>query len=98
MDSEELLSLDGGPDAFFPVSIAGVLVCVDLDATFAGQPNQIGIGVADLERTTAALRERGLAFSEGRSAKEAWVAVKDPDGHEVIFIAEAHAQREKRLV
>jgi catechol 2,3-dioxygenase-like lactoylglutathione lyase family enzyme len=71
---------------FFQVSIAGVPVCVDLDTSFTGQPNQIGITVGDLESTMAALRKLGLAIAEGRSTKETWAAVKDPDGHEVIFI------------
>ncbi len=78
--------LDERNGEFFQVSIAGVPVCVDLDADFAGQASQIGIAVADLDGTRGALRERGLAISEGRSAKETWVAVKDPDGHEVVFI------------
>jgi hypothetical protein len=77
---------------FFQVSIAGVPVCVDLDTSFTGQPNQIGITVSDLEGTIAALRERGLVISEGRSTEQAWAAVKDPDGHELIFVAAAQEQ------
>jgi catechol 2,3-dioxygenase-like lactoylglutathione lyase family enzyme len=77
---------------FFQVSIAGVPVCVDLDTSFTGAPNQIGITVSNLESTIAALRERRLVISEGRSTKAGWAAVKDPDGHELIFIAGAQEQ------
>jgi catechol 2,3-dioxygenase-like lactoylglutathione lyase family enzyme len=75
---------------FFQVEIAGVPICVDLHPEGGpAQPNQIGIEVSSLEATIGTLREKGLEVHQGiRPGSEgAWAAVKDPDGHELIFIA-----------
>lgn len=81
--------LDEHKGEYFRIALAGVPVCVDFDAGFtAQQPNQIGVVVSDLGFTREALRGRGLKFTEGRRANETWVAIKDPDGHEIIFIQE----------
>ena len=74
---------------YFRMEIAGVLVCVDYDAGFAGQQaNQIGVTVSHLGVTREGLRTRGIKFTEGQRTDETWVAIKDPDGHEIIFIQE----------
>ena len=70
--------------------VAGVPVCVDLSKNNEpAQPNQIGIEVTDVDTITATLRNQGLVVSEGSRAAstERWVAIHDPDGHELIFIA-----------
>ena len=64
-------------------------VCVDYDASLAGQQaNQIGVTVSHLDVTRQGLRARGIKFTEGQREEETWVAIKDPDGHEIIFIQE----------
>jgi PhnB protein len=74
---------------YFRMEIAGVPVCVDYDAGFAGQQaNQIGVVVSHLGVTREGLRTRGIKFTEGQRADETWVAIKDPDGHEIIFLQE----------
>jgi uncharacterized glyoxalase superfamily protein PhnB len=74
---------------YFRMEIAGVPVCVDYDAGFAGQPgNQIGVTVSHLGITREGLRNREIKFTEGQRGEETWVAIKDPDGHEIIFIQE----------
>jgi PhnB protein len=74
---------------YFRMEIAGVPVCVDFDAGFAGhQANQIGVSVSHLGLTREALRSRGIKFTEGQRANETWVSIKDPDGHEIIFLQE----------
>lgn len=81
--------LDEKKGKYLRIAIAGVPVCVDFDAGFAGQqPNQIGIAVSHLGITREALRGRGLKFTEGRRENETWLAIKDPDGHEIILIEE----------
>jgi PhnB protein len=81
--------LDEKKGEYFRIAIAGVPVCVDSDAAFAGQQgNQIGITVTHLEVTREGLRARGIKFTEGQREDETWVAIKDPDGHEIIFIEE----------
>ena len=74
---------------YFRMEIAGVPVCVDYDAGFAGQQaNQIGVTVSHLGVTREGLRARRINFTEGKRAEETWLAIKDPDGHEIIFIQE----------
>jgi len=80
-------AVDEKPGEFFQISIAGVPVCIDLNRELAFQPNQIGITVADLEETVKILEGKQLAVSRGRNAGETWASIKDPDGHEIIFIA-----------
>jgi catechol 2,3-dioxygenase-like lactoylglutathione lyase family enzyme len=76
------------PGEYVQVVIAGVPVCVDATAEDSPQqPNQIGVEVDDLERTIELLRARGLSVSTGSAASERWASVKDPDGHEILFIA-----------
>ena len=73
---------------YVQVAIAGVPLCVDAEAVGGPQqPNQIGIGVHDLQQAISYLRERGLPVASGSAGSEHWVSVKDPDGHEVLFIA-----------
>ena len=87
----DLLGLDvvsEEPGEYVQVSIAGVPVCVDATADdTARQPNQIGIEVDNLERTIEALRTCGLTVATGSARGERWASVKDPDGHEILFIA-----------
>ena len=79
------------PGNFFQVSIAGVPVCVDLHPDQRGwQPNQIGVGVSDLAATVKFLQGKGCQVSEvgpPANSGERWAAIKDPDGHEIIFLA-----------
>ena len=78
------------PGNFFQVSIAGVPVCVDLHPDQHGwQPNQIGVEVSDLAATVKFLQGKGCQASEGSrpNSGERWAAIKDPDGHEIIFLA-----------
>jgi len=78
------------PGNFFQVSIAGVPVCVDLHPDQHGwQPNQIGVEVRDLATTLKFLQGKGCQVSEGSrpDSGERWAAIKDPDGHEIIFLA-----------
>ena len=73
---------------YIQVEIAGVPVCVDSEAP--GNPqqrNQIGIEVSDLQQTIEYLQERGLSAVTGSAGSEHWASVKDPDGHELLFIA-----------
>lgn len=89
VDTMQFPVLDENKGEYFRIAVAGVPVCVDFDAGFAGpQTNQIGVVVSHLGATRENLRARGLAFTEGRRADETWVAIKDPDGHEIIFIEE----------
>ncbi len=81
--------LDENKGEYFRIAIAGVPVCVDFDAAFTGQQtNQIGVTVSHLGMTREGLRAREIRFSEGQRADETWLAVKDPDGHEILFIEE----------
>lgn len=81
--------LDENKGEYFRIAIAGVPVCVDYDAGFAPRKgNQIGVIVSHLGVTREALRGRGIKFTQGQRADETWVAIKDPDGHEIIFIQE----------
>ena len=87
VESLQLPVLDEKKGDYFRISVAGVPVCVDFDAAFEGrQSNQIGVAVSHLGVTREALRGRGIRFTEGRRDKEAWLSVKDPDGHEIIFM------------
>jgi catechol 2,3-dioxygenase-like lactoylglutathione lyase family enzyme len=74
---------------FFQVEIGGVPVCVDLHARYSGtQSNQIGVEVEDLAATVEFLRGQGLEIECGeRPGAERWAIARDPDGHEIIFIA-----------
>jgi catechol 2,3-dioxygenase-like lactoylglutathione lyase family enzyme len=73
---------------YVQVAIAGVPLCVDAGAeSGVGQPNQIGIEVRDLQSTIGFLQERGLPVATGSADSEDWASVKDPDGHEILFIA-----------
>ncbi len=75
---------------YVQVAIAGVPVCVDAEvAEGPKQPNQIGVEVSDLQQTVRYLQERGLAVATGSAASENWASVKDPDEHEILFIARA---------
>ena len=75
---------------FFQFDIASLPVCVDCHPERSGnEANQIGVRVSDLDATAAILD--GMEFEvkrgEQEEASERWVAIKDPDGHELIFIA-----------
>ena len=73
---------------YVQVAIAGVPVCVDAEAASGPQqPNQIGIEVSDLQQAIRYLQERGLSVATGSAGPEHWASVKDPDGHEILFIA-----------
>ena len=73
---------------YVQVAVAGVPVCVDAEAAGAlQQPNQIGIEVSDLQQAIRYLEERGLPVKVGAAGSEHWASVKDPDGHEIVFIA-----------
>ena len=81
---------------FFQVSIAGTPFCVDLTNEIEKwQPNQIGIDVDDLDSVTVSLIEKGFspATGENLSNGEVWALIKDPDGHELIFL-KAGSRRE----
>ena len=81
--------LDEKQGEYFRVTIAGVPLCVDLEAGARGQqPNQIGVTVSHMGFTREGLRARGLQFTEGRRADQSWVTVRDPDGNEIIFLEE----------
>jgi catechol 2,3-dioxygenase-like lactoylglutathione lyase family enzyme len=89
VDTLQFPVLDERKGEYFRIAIAGVSLCVDFDAGFAGQqPNQIGIAVSHLGFTREGLRSRGIKFTEGRRENETWLAVKDPDGHEILFLEE----------
>jgi catechol 2,3-dioxygenase-like lactoylglutathione lyase family enzyme len=72
---------------FFQINVAGVPICVDLDAAHAHR-NNIAVEVADLDQTIAALREKGFEPSRGASERsgEQWTEIQDPDGNDVIFL------------
>lgn len=73
---------------YVQVAIAGVPVCVDAEAVDnPQQANQIGIEVSDLQQTIRYLQGRGLALMMGSAGSEHWASLKDPDGHELLFIA-----------
>ncbi len=81
--------LDENKGEYFRIAVAGVPVCVDFDAAFSGQQtNQIGVTVTHLGMTREGLRSREIRFTEGQRANESWLSVKDPDGHEILFIEE----------
>ncbi len=89
VDALQFPVLDEKKGEYFRIAIAGVPVCVDFDAGFGGQQaNQIGVAVSHLGVTREALRGRGIKFAEGRRENETWLAVKDPDGHEILFLEE----------
>lgn len=73
---------------YVQVAIAGVPVCVDAEAASGPQqPNQIGIEVSDLQEAIRFLQAHGLSVVTGSAAFEHWASVRDPDGHEILFIA-----------
>jgi hypothetical protein len=75
---------------FFQFDIAGVPVCVDYHSERSGnEANQIGVRVSDLEETAAVLEEMNFDVKRGeqQQSAERWAAIRDPDGHELIFIA-----------
>jgi catechol 2,3-dioxygenase-like lactoylglutathione lyase family enzyme len=73
---------------YVQVEIAGVPICIDITREGSPQqPNQIGVEVDDLQRTIDFLSGRGIPITKGSSTSEHWASVKDPDGHEIIFIA-----------
>ncbi len=85
------------PKEFVQIEIAGVPICIDLLAPgTSGQPNNIGVLVDDLEKTIAALRAKGLEGSRGfnPSSLERWVAVKDFDGNELIFLTHNESKQQ----
>ena len=89
MDTLRFPVLDEKQGEYFRVTIAGVPLCVDLEAGARGQqPNQIGVTVSHMGFTREGLRARGLQFTEGRRADQSWVTVRDPDGNEIIFLEE----------
>jgi catechol 2,3-dioxygenase-like lactoylglutathione lyase family enzyme len=72
---------------FFQIDVAGVPICVDL--TQETRQNTMGLEVEDLAATASVLRQKGLKIHSGSSnsaAREDWIAVKDPDGNEVVFL------------
>jgi catechol 2,3-dioxygenase-like lactoylglutathione lyase family enzyme len=72
---------------YVQVAIAGVPVCVDAEVGRGPQqPNQIGLEVSDLQQTIRYLQKRGLSVATGETGTERWASVKDPDGHEILFI------------
>jgi len=81
---------------FFQIEVAGVPICVDLDTTQPHQ-NNLGVVVSDLAATEAALRERNLTVTSGHTAdsEERWLAVKDPDGNEIIFLVREPNKRKE---
>jgi catechol 2,3-dioxygenase-like lactoylglutathione lyase family enzyme len=72
---------------FFQIDVAGVPVCVDLDAAHAHR-NNLAVEVADLEQTAAALQAKGIAPSRHTNQKshEDWLEIEDPDGNQIIFL------------
>jgi hypothetical protein len=89
VDTLQFPVLDEKKGEYFRIAIAGVPVCVDFDPAFAGQqPNQIGVTVTHLGMAREGLRARKIRFTEGQRANETWLSVKDPDGHEILFIEE----------
>lgn len=75
------------PGEYVQVAIAGVPVCIDLTPqNTPQQPNQIGIGVHDLQQACGYLQGRGLTITTGAAGLEHWASIKDPDGHEILFI------------
>ncbi len=85
----ELIDEKGGE--FFQVSIAGVPFCVDFHPERSGiDTNQIGIGVERLDRVIEVLDRIGVPNKKGArpGSTENWASITDPDGHELIFIAE----------
>ena len=77
------------PDEYFQISIAGVPLCVDFAEEHGlQQPNQIGLEVTDLQAAKDFLRSRKISFQQASApgSGEHWVSIKDPDGHELIFL------------
>ena len=74
---------------FFQFDICGLPVCVDYHPERSGdESNQIGVRVNDLEAMVALLRELDLPVKTGDQPGQRWASIKDPDGHEVIFITD----------
>lgn len=77
---------------FFQFVISGLPICVDYHAERSGnETNQIGIRVNDLEATVDLLERSGFEVKRGGRQKpaERWASIKDPDGHELIFLGDA---------
>ncbi len=76
---------------FFMVDAAGVRLCVDRadGATHqaGGTDPVIGLMVASLEQTLAALARRGVRPSRGpvKAARGSYAELKDPDGRTVVL-------------
>jgi catechol 2,3-dioxygenase-like lactoylglutathione lyase family enzyme len=85
VDRLEFPIIREAPNDFFQIDVAGVPICVDLDAAQLHK-NNLAVVVSDLAATEAALRERNLAVHSRHNADERWLEVKDPDGNEVIFL------------
>ncbi|HLK33162.1 MAG TPA: VOC family protein, partial [Terriglobales bacterium] len=89
VDTLRFKVLDEKKGEYLRVEIAGVPLCVDFDPGVGSrQANQIGITVSHLGTTREALRVLKINFTEGQRANETWVSIKDPDGHEIIFLEE----------
>jgi catechol 2,3-dioxygenase-like lactoylglutathione lyase family enzyme len=85
------------PKEFVQIEIGGVPICIDLlDSSASGQSNNIGVLVDDLEKTTTALRGRGLEVNRGFNplSLERWVGVKDFDGNELTFLTPGESKQQ----
>jgi catechol 2,3-dioxygenase-like lactoylglutathione lyase family enzyme len=92
IDRLGLPSLRERAGEFFQFEIAGVPVCVDYHPERSGtETNQIGLRVRNLEATVALVEQRGFEVRRGEQQEtaERWASIKDPDGHELIFISHA---------
>ncbi|HYL98271.1 MAG TPA: VOC family protein [Blastocatellia bacterium] len=80
--------LDEKENEFFQFGIAGVPICVDYHRDRSGkESNQLGIETSDVPAVKALLESQGIPVREGQlSTAQLWIAIEDPDGHEVIFI------------
>ena len=80
--------LDETENEFFQFEIAGTPVCVDYHADRSGkESNQFGVETSDLTAVRTILESLGIAVREGQRANEEWMAISDPDGHEIIFLS-----------
>jgi len=80
---------DERPGEFFQFEIGRLRVCVDYHEGIGDyEANQIAARVDDLEATIALLEESGFEVRRGKlEASWQWASIKDPDGHELIFLA-----------
>jgi catechol 2,3-dioxygenase-like lactoylglutathione lyase family enzyme len=79
------------PGEYVMVDAAGLRLCIDREdgethRAGGGDP-VVGLRVADLEATLAALRARGVAPEHGpeRGRRGSWARLRDPDGHAVVL-------------